>query len=118
MGAGAGQAIEDAWVLARVLGEYTNGSDPERLGTLEKCADFYQGVRKPRAQKVQKASRIAGQTYDMMLEGMADKPYDECTDMLKEATIQRMKYVWEEDLDKAYEKAKKEGTNSTTNGHT
>ncbi|GAB7357079.1 hypothetical protein MBLNU459_g7893t1 [Dothideomycetes sp. NU459] len=114
LGAGAGQALEDAWVLGRTLGEHLHGSDPERLSTLSGCAAHYQAVRKPRAQKVQRTSRIAGDTYDMQAEDMLDKPYEECLPMMAERTAARMKWVWEVDLDEAYDNTKRVHVNGTT----
>lgn len=110
LGAGAGQSLEDAWVLGRTLGEHLQGSDPERLGSLEGCAAHYQAVRKPRAQKVQRTSRIAGDTYEMQAEDMLDKSYEDCLPLMAERTASRMKFVWEEDLDEAYDKAKDAST--------
>jgi len=118
MGAGAGQAIEDGWVLSKSLRDHLTSGGEDNFATLEKSATFYQSVRLPRAQKVQKGSRIAGATYDMQLEGMEDKSFEECLPILKQTTIDRQKFVWEEDLDEAYENAKKQvnGSNGTTNG--
>jgi len=104
MGAGAGQSMEDGWVLSRVLGDYFSGKDKKRLESIEQCAAFYQAVRKPRAQKVQAASRNAGATYDMQTEELSQKSFDECVPIVAKNTIDRMKFVWEEDLDAAYDK--------------
>jgi len=113
LGAGAGQALEDGWALGRTLGEHLRGSGPKLLETLEGCAAHYQAVRKPRAQKVQRTSRIAGNTYEMQAEDMLDKSYEECLPIMAERTASRMKFVWEEDLDEAYDKVKNAGTNGT-----
>lgn len=117
LGAGAGQALEDGWILSRALGEYVAGTDPEHLGSLEETASFYQRIRKPRAEKVQATSRIAGNTYNMQAEGMVDLPYEECLPIMAERTRNRMKFVWEVDLNDAYENGKKT-TNDETNGIT
>lgn len=106
LGAGAGQAVEDGWVLGRTLGEYLDPTNAGALDTLEACARHYQSVRKPRAQKVQRTSRVAGKTYEMEAEGMLDKSYEECLPLMAERTASRMKFVWEEDLDEAYDNAK------------
>ncbi|KAK8192689.1 hypothetical protein M8818_007861 [Zalaria obscura] len=106
LGAGAGQAMEDGWVLGRTLGEYLHSSDPESLGSLQACADHYQTVRLPRAQRTQRTSRIAGNTYEMQVEDMVNKSYDECLPLMAERTKTRMQWVWEEDLDAAYDKVK------------
>lgn len=108
LGAGAGQAMEDGWVLGRTLGEFLQShssapSDPNQFTTLQACSEHYQAVRLPRAQKVQRTSRIAGNTYEMQTEDMLDKSYDECVPLMAERTRTRMKFVWEEDLDVAYD---------------
>ncbi|PIL31454.1 hypothetical protein GSI_06155 [Ganoderma sinense ZZ0214-1] len=74
LGAGAGQGVEDAYVLARLL------SHPEtHLGNLEAVLDTYTRIRRPRAQMVWDGSRTAGASYDMQgagsstLEGFRDE---------------------------------------------
>ncbi|KAI9704648.1 MAG: hypothetical protein M1820_005396 [Bogoriella megaspora] len=101
LGAGAGQSLEDGWVLGRALAEYLRQAPG--METLENCAQHYQDVRLPRAQKVQRTSRVAGDTYEMQTEDMISKSYEECVPMMAERTRERMKWVWEDDLDKAYE---------------
>ncbi|KAM5536054.1 hypothetical protein V8D89_010312 [Ganoderma adspersum] len=60
LGAGAGQGVEDAYILARLL------SHPEtHAGNLEVVLDTYSRVRRPRAQMVWDDSRNAGANYDM-----------------------------------------------------
>ena len=108
LGAGAGQAMEDGWILGRCLHEYVHDTDRDRFGTLEGCASYYQQIRKPRAQKVQRTSRLAGDSYDMQSPDMLEKEYNECVEIMAERTRTRMKFVWEEDLDLAYENGKKE----------
>jgi len=115
MGAGAGQAIEDGWVLGRTLGEYVHSTDTKRLGTLQQCAKHYQKVRLPRAQKVQNQSRGSGALYDMQTEEMLPLGYEECIPIMAEKIKDRMKFIWTADLDKIYDDAK-EDVNETTNG--
>jgi len=115
MGAGAGQAIEDGWVLGRTLGEYVHGTDSKRLGTLEQCAKHYQKVRLPRAQKVQNQSRESGALYDMQTEEMLPLDYEECIPILADKIKDRMKFIWTVELDQVYDKAK-EDVDGTTNG--
>ncbi|KAF4552233.1 FAD-binding domain-containing protein 47 [Elsinoe fawcettii] len=106
MGAGAGQAIEDGWILGRALGEMVNGTDKARLNDLESCAAFYQKVRLPRAQKVQEKSRDTGATYDLYTKEMQDKSYEDSLPMLAEKMHTQMKFVWEAELDQIYNDAK------------
>ena len=40
----------------------------------------------------------------MQAPDMVDKTFEECIPMIAERTKERMKWVWEEDLDAAYEK--------------
>lgn len=103
LGAGAGQAMEDGWVLGRALSEHFAGSTISHFDSLESTAQLYQTVRMPRAQKTQATSRAAGNTYEMQTDDMIDKSFDECCPMIADRTRERMKWVWEEDLDAAYE---------------
>jgi salicylate hydroxylase len=57
-GQGAGQSVEDAVVLARCL----ERADP---GTVEHWLRLYERIRKPRTERVQRASRISGEIYDL-----------------------------------------------------
>lgn len=116
LGAGAGQAMEDGWLLGRALSEHLSGSENKHFASLESTADLYQTVRLPRAQKTQATSRAAGNTYEMQTEDMLDKSFEECIPMIAERTRERMKWVWEEDLDAAYEKARSQGDALQTTG--
>ncbi|PSK55864.1 Kynurenine 3-monooxygenase [Elsinoe australis] len=110
MGAGAGQAIEDGWILSKALGELVNGTDRTRLHDLESCAAFYQKVRLPRAQKVQEKSRDTGATYDLKTAEMAPRSFEECIPLFAEKMSKQMKFVWEAELDQIYDDAKGECT--------
>ncbi|KAK3638074.1 hypothetical protein LTR56_013284 [Elasticomyces elasticus] len=106
LGAGAGQSMEDGWVLGRALSERLSGSRSSHFESLESTAQLYQTVRLPRAQKTQITSRAAGDTYEMQSPDMLDKSVEECVSIIAEKTRERMKWVWEEDLDVAYETAR------------
>ena len=108
LGAGAGQSLEDGWVLGRALSEYLTSSQSPHFASLTSAAKLYQTVRLPRAQKTQATSRAAGNTYEMQAEDMLDKTFEECIPMIEHRTRERMKWVWEEDLDAAYEKMRDE----------
>ncbi|MFJ3681358.1 salicylate 1-monooxygenase [Pseudomonas sp. NPDC090208] len=59
-GAGAGQGLEDAYFLARLL------SDPQlSADNLAAVLDTYDEIRRPRACKVQRTSWQAGELYEM-----------------------------------------------------
>ncbi|PNS15782.1 Kynurenine 3-monooxygenase [Sphaceloma murrayae] len=106
MGAGAGQAIEDGWILGKALGELVHGSDATQLKDLDSCAAFYQKVRLPRAQKVQEKSRDTGATYDLKTAEMEPKSFEECLPLFAEKMSKQMKFVWEAELDQIYSAAK------------
>ncbi|KAL1966217.1 hypothetical protein VTN77DRAFT_4769 [Rasamsonia byssochlamydoides] len=102
-GAGAGQAIEDGYILGRALHDYL--SSPNQ--SLEKWTQLYQDVRLPRAQRAQATARQAGQVYEMQTPEMAHKSYDECLPLVRDSLKDRMNWVWTEDIDLAYETARK-----------
>ena len=110
LGAGAGQSIEDGWVLGRSISDYLSSSSSQNhFESLSSTAKLYQAVRLPRAQKTQATSRAAGNTYEMQAEDMMEKSFDECVPIIAERTRERMKWVWEEDLDAAYENVRDGG---------
>lgn len=45
---------------------------------------------------------------------MQEKDYDECVTMIRDKTINRMKFVWEVELDKVYDDAKTESRKVVT----
>ncbi|KAK3943307.1 salicylate hydroxylase [Diplogelasinospora grovesii] len=128
--AGAGQAVEDAYILAKALTEYltrrpTTPSPSATRSTLSRIARFktkprksatepdlqqwmhlYQAVRFPRAQQVQQSSREAGELFEMQAPQMVGKTYEECLPILAESVSERMKRLWFEDIDVAYEKTR------------
>jgi salicylate hydroxylase len=57
-GQGAGQSIEDAVLLSRCLAMAEPGTVPDWLR-------LYEQIRKPRTERVQRASRLAGEIYDL-----------------------------------------------------
>jgi salicylate hydroxylase len=57
-GAGAGQALEDAFVLSSLLGHI------ETVDHIERAFYAYDAVRRPRSQKVVTTSRETGRIYD------------------------------------------------------
>ncbi|KAI1843240.1 hypothetical protein JX265_012187 [Neoarthrinium moseri] len=92
--AGAGQCIEDALVLCRLLGLV---KDPSQI---EKAFEVYDGIRRPRAQKVVKTSQEAGDLCAFQVPGVG-------SDMDKIVANQAERYLWiwlhnlEEDVDRA-----------------
>ena len=116
LGAGAGQSLEDGWVLGRATSEYLTTSSSSHFESLQSTAQLYQSVRLPRAQKTQRTSRAAGDTYELQTEDMKDISFEECLPLIAERTRERMKWVWEEDLDAAYEKLRDGKDESAVNG--
>lgn len=88
-GAGAGQAIEDALVLAEVL------ASPHVKGSADLPAAFqaYDAIRRPRSQKVVQTSREAGDAY--RLEGPDGADLERVGVDLRT----RMNWIWYEDQD-------------------
>ncbi|KAL4948049.1 hypothetical protein BDW69DRAFT_203821 [Aspergillus filifer] len=88
-GAGAGQAIEDAHVLAEVLG------DPRVLTSKDAIAAFkgYDEVRRPRSQRVVSSSAENAYLLCLRLEGVMD---DE--ERLKKTLQERLRWLWDEDI--------------------
>jgi salicylate hydroxylase len=107
VGAGAGQAIEDGYILGRALRDYFSSSTPKE-GALAAWTQLYQDVRLPRAQKVQRTSRDAVEVYQAQADIMRDMSFDECVPEIHKRVINRMKWVWSDDIDAEYDQMVKE----------
>ena len=106
-GAGAGQAIEDGYVLGRAIHDFlASAAQSSGEGTLEPWAHLYQSVRLPRAQKAQRTAREAGDVYEMQADSLKNVPYDDCIPVVRDMLKDRMKWVWSEDVDEAYDRWK------------
>lgn len=94
-GAGAGMALEDAFVLSHVLGQVDDGS------SLEKAFQAYDETRRLRTQRLVKTSREAGELYDLEGAGIGD-------DLAKfRANMDvRMNWIWDENLEEELGHAK------------
>ncbi|KAI1796790.1 FAD/NAD(P)-binding domain-containing protein [Ganoderma leucocontextum] len=69
-GSGAGQAIEDGYVLATLLGDSRT-----MLSTIDRALRAYDAVRRPFAQRVQAGSRENGLLYTLNFPGLTfDRP--------------------------------------------
>ncbi|ETN46504.1 uncharacterized protein HMPREF1541_00689 [Cyphellophora europaea CBS 101466] len=106
-GAGAGQAAEDDYILAHCLNGYLSQGRWDGK-SLEDWMHLYQQVRLPRAQKVAKTSKEAGETYEMVTEDLKDVPLDDALSIVRERIEQRMKWIWTEDLSEVFARAKRE----------
>ncbi|ESZ99586.1 hypothetical protein SBOR_0031 [Sclerotinia borealis F-4128] len=100
-GAGAGQAIEDAYVLSNLLADCTDTRQ------IESAFKAYDEIRRPRSQKVVTTSREAAELYEFENEEMMGAG-DEGVDMegMKEKLRERCKWIWNEDLKEQLERAR------------
>ncbi|GAQ46664.1 hypothetical protein AtubIFM55763_006010 [Aspergillus tubingensis] len=87
-GAGAGMAVEDVFVLSRLLGEVREKSH------LERAFMAYDAVRRPRTQQLVRTSRDAGMLYECQKEGVLDD-----VGKIREDLDMRMRWIWELDVE-------------------
>lgn len=105
--AGGGQAIEDAYIISKTLSAYLERRAIKDLtANLNDWMGLYQSVRLPRARRLQETSREAGLLYHLQVPEMQGKPGDECFRILGQRMSNRLKWIWSEDLDAAYERAR------------
>jgi salicylate hydroxylase len=100
-GAGAGQCLEDALILSRVLGKLHQSvsastlatPSPLRTKTIEAAFQAYDEVRRPRAQKQVVTSHACGEVYNLMDPVAGD-------DIVKsiENLNNRFGWIWQHDL--------------------
>jgi salicylate hydroxylase len=90
-GQGAVQSIEDAVVLARCLAQAEHDTVADWL-------EFYERVRRPRAEQVHEASRVTGEIYRL-----ADAQEQERR--VPSALATRGNWLWNYDADQAFEEA-------------
>jgi len=86
-GAGAGQAIEDAYVLTHLLGQLDSVED------IEHAFRAYDTVRRPRSQKVVTTSRDAANLYEF-----EDRTVGTNLDLVRRKLETRYDWIWDEDL--------------------
>ncbi|CAK7212723.1 hypothetical protein SBRCBS47491_001563 [Sporothrix bragantina] len=84
---GAGQCIEDALVLSHILGKITSPAD------LTKAFQVYDGIRRPRGQKVVHTSQEAGELYSFN-----HAQYGDDMEKIVENFRERFLWIWEHDL--------------------
>lgn len=88
-GAGAGQGLEDAYFLARLLG------DPQvSQGNLGELLAAYDALRRPRACRVQRTSWEAGELYELRDPAVGDNEK-----ALGATLASRFDWLWNHDLD-------------------
>jgi salicylate hydroxylase len=91
-GAGAGMAVEDAYVLGRIL-QYA-----EKAADLPLAFEAFSIARVERTQKLVKTSREAGHTWHFEAEG-------DDIEKIKEAMNNRMSWIWDKDIDEDVQRA-------------
>jgi salicylate hydroxylase len=93
-GAGAGQAIEDAFILSNLLGQVNSTKE------IENAFHAYDAVRRPRSQKVVTTSREAAAIYEF-----EDEKLGTDLELIKRTLEQRYDWIWDEDLHEQLRKA-------------
>ncbi|KAF3386440.1 Salicylate hydroxylase [Penicillium rolfsii] len=96
-GAGAGQAIEDAHVLAELLGDSRVRTAPDVIAAFK----AYDEVRRPRSQRVVTSSKENAYLLCLCLDGVED---DETK--LKETWQSRLRWLWDLNIEEQAEQAR------------
>ncbi len=86
-GAGAGMALEDAYMLSNLLGSV------QKVSEAEKAFKAFDAVRRHRTQKLVTESKDAGEVYDLEGDGVGDD-----LDALRQNLRTRCKWIWEKNL--------------------
>lgn len=87
-GAGAGQAIEDALIISRVMAHVFDPQD------LPRAFAVYDAVRRPRSQAQVKAAYDSGWLYDLQAPGIMDD-----WEKLKKILATKQAFIWDHDLE-------------------
>lgn len=95
-GAGAGMAIEDAYVLANIL------SDVKEPKDIEAAFSVYDETRRERTQRLVESSRESGQIYEFEGKDTGDDMHK-----IHDNLSQRYKWIWNEDLEEELAEAKR-----------
>ncbi|KAF2462859.1 mannitol 1-phosphate dehydrogenase [Lindgomyces ingoldianus] len=95
LGAGAGMAMEDAFILSSLIASVKSSEG------IESAFRAFDSVRRPRTQQLIKNSRIAGLATDFMMPGVEDD-----TDRMKDHFKAWYKWLWHEDLEAQLQLAK------------
>ncbi|KAJ5540231.1 salicylate hydroxylase [Penicillium frequentans] len=96
-GAGAGQAIEDAHVLAELLGDARVGSADDVVAAFR----AYDEIRRPRSQRVVTSSKENADLLCLCLDGVGDD-----AEKLRSTFQERMKWLWDLDVQDQVEQAR------------
>ncbi|KAM0424913.1 hypothetical protein ACHAPT_009969 [Fusarium lateritium] len=104
-GAGAGQALEDGYVLGRALQDYFKVRESAQPRPIADYLHLYQSIRYPRSEKVQETSRQAGDLYELRAKEVAGLSYEDSLPIVRDLLKGRMEWIWTEDIDQVYERA-------------
>lgn len=94
-GAGAGMAVEDAFVLTKLLASIDSATD------LESVLSAYDAVRRPRSQRLVASSRRIARIYDL-----EDRAIGDDMQAMGKCLEHAWNWIWTEDLDGQLAKAK------------
>ncbi|KAJ5754012.1 uncharacterized protein N7511_008165 [Penicillium nucicola] len=100
-GAGAGQAIEDAHVLAELLGDSRVNSVPDIMAAFR----AYDEIRRPRSQRVVTTSKENAYLFSLCFDGVGDD-----AEKLKEILKERSRWLWDLDVEDQVERARERMT--------
>lgn len=95
-GAGAGQALEDALVLATLL----ENDNVRSVSDIPAIFKLYSQVRKVRSQKVVATSRAIGETYAFQGPSGSD------VEAIRTDLLQQFQWIWQESMDEQVEHAR------------
>jgi salicylate hydroxylase len=102
-GAGAGMALEDAYILSSLLGQVKN------VDAIEEAFRVYDATRRPRTQRLVTTSRDCGETYELENKDVGDD-----VQKLKRNLDERQRWIWnhnlESDMVKATEMTQRQST--------
>ena len=87
-GAGAGMALEDAYILSNLLGSV------QKVSEIETAFKAYDAVRRHRSQKLVTTSREAGQIYEFEGHGVGDD-----LGAMRQNLTTRYNWIWEKKLE-------------------
>ncbi|KAG9233232.1 hypothetical protein BJ875DRAFT_51286 [Amylocarpus encephaloides] len=93
-GAGAGQAVEDAYILSNLLGKVDNADE------IEKVFKAYDAIRRPRSQKVVTTSRDAVRIYEFEDEELGCDLVN-----IKKRLEERYNWIWNADMNAQLQEA-------------
>jgi salicylate hydroxylase len=94
-GSGAGMAVEDAFILSRLLGEIQDVKE------LEFAFETYEMIRKDRTQRLVRSSRDQAMIYEWQADGIGDD-----LQKISEILPYRWDWIWDEILEDELKEAK------------